>query len=346
MTRMISIIVPVYNEEKYLPQCLDSLVNQTYRGIEIICINDGSTDRSLEILKRYAEKDERIKVICQENQGLSEARNAGMANAHGEWMMFVDSDDWLEQDCCERIMNGAEGNDLVFFSYIREFKNSSAQKYIFDEQERVFSKETMDWLYERLIAPKGEELRDPSKLDSLSTAWGKCYRSDVIKEHGLTYVSTKEIGTEDLLFNVEYFKYARQARYVATPLYHYRKATLSTLSSLHKEGLEEKWQNMFERVKDIVTPLNRDELLTALERRKALCLFGLGLNIVFSGKGWRQEYRMLNDIVCSDWYTRAIAELDTSPMPLHWKYFYHSARHQHTWTVLLMLQMINVIINR
>lgn len=343
---MISIIVPAFNAEKYLPQCIDSLVNQTYKDIEIICVNDGSTDHSLEILKQYAEKDERIRIICQENQGLSEARNAGIANARGEWMMFVDSDDWLELDCCEKLLNEADGNDLVFFSYIREFKNSSAPKYIFDEQPRGFSNKGMEWLYERLIAPNGEELRDPSKLDSLSTAWGKYYRSDFIKEHFLKFVSTKEIGTEDLLFNVEYFKYAHQARYVATPLYHYRKATLSTLSSRYKEGLEKKWTSLFQRIKDTVTPLNRQELLTALERRKALCLFGLGLNIVFSDNSWRQKNKMLDDIIRSDGYAQAVAKLDTRPMPLHWRCFYGMAKQKRTWAVLLMLEAMNRIIKR
>ena len=93
---MISIIVPVYNAAPYLPQCLDSLVNQTYRDIEIICVNDGSTDNSLDILKAYAERDSRILVIHQENQGLSDARNKGLKNARGEWVMFVDSDDWID----------------------------------------------------------------------------------------------------------------------------------------------------------------------------------------------------------------------------------------------------------
>lgn len=343
---MISLVVPVYNVESFLRQCLDSLVNQTYSDIEIICVNDGSTDGSLDILKQYAAKDARIKVVSQENQGLSEARNKGVDIAQGKWMMFVDSDDWLETDCCEKVMSVASDNDLLIFSYIREFKASSAFKNIFDEQPKVFSEKGMDWLYERLIAPNGEELRDPSKLDSLSTAWGKCYRSDIIKENCLTYVSTKEIGTEDLLFNVEYFKYVNQAQYIPTPFYHYRKAILSTLSSLYKEQLDKKWTRLFERIKEVVAPLNRNELIEALERRKALCLFGLGLNIVFSRKGWRQEYKMLNDIVCSNWYSKAIAKLDTTPMPLHWKCFYGSARHKQTWAVILMLKAMNKIIRR
>ena len=102
---MISIIVPVYNAAPYLPQCLDSLVNQTYRDIEIICVNDGSTDNSLDILKAYAERDSRILVIHQENQGLSDARNKGLENARGEWVMFVDSDDWIGTDCCKTLLS-------------------------------------------------------------------------------------------------------------------------------------------------------------------------------------------------------------------------------------------------
>ena len=98
---MISIIVPVYNTAPYLPQCLDSLVNQTYRDIEIICVNDGSTDNSPDILKAYAERDSRILVIHQENLGLSGARNKGLESARREWVMFVDSDDWIGTDCCK-----------------------------------------------------------------------------------------------------------------------------------------------------------------------------------------------------------------------------------------------------
>ena len=93
---LISIIVPVYNVSEYLPRCLDSLINQTYKNIEIILVNDGSTDNSLEICKKYAEKDLRIKVIDKENGGISSARNTGIAEASGEWIGFVDSDDYIE----------------------------------------------------------------------------------------------------------------------------------------------------------------------------------------------------------------------------------------------------------
>lgn len=344
---MISIIVPVYNVEKYLPQCLDSVIGQTYQDLEIICVNDGSTDGSLAILEQYAATDDRIKVVSQENQGPSEARNGGLEIAKGEWVMFVDSDDWLELNCCERIITQAEACELVFFSYTREFKTTSAPKYIFDQESRLFENTTVEWLFERLIAPKGTELHDPTKLDSLSTVWGKLYRTDIIKNNAIGFTSTKVTGTlEDLVFNGKYFNHIHRAQYVPDCLYHYRKTKSDSVAYSFKPDLCNQWLHVFNEIGKCSDAMKHSWMPEALERRKALCLFGLGLNIVFSNEGWRKGYRMLNDIVCSDWYQAAIAKLDTNPMPLHWKYFYYSARHRHTWIVLLMLKAINIIINR
>ena len=107
---LISIIVPVYNVEKYLAECLDSLINQTYQYIEIICVNDGSVDNSKSILEEYASKDYRIKIINQNNQGLSAARNPGMREASGKYIMFVDSDDWIDLCTCKEAVISAEKN--------------------------------------------------------------------------------------------------------------------------------------------------------------------------------------------------------------------------------------------
>lgn len=107
----VSIIVPVYNVEKYLKRCLDSLVNQTLKDIEIICVNDGSTDGSLAILNEYVRNDDRIVVINQENSGQSVARNRGIDVAKGEYIGFVDSDDWVCEDYFERLHNSAIQNN-------------------------------------------------------------------------------------------------------------------------------------------------------------------------------------------------------------------------------------------
>lgn len=100
----ISIVVPCYNVEQYLPMCIDSIINQTYKNLEILLVDDGSPDRCGEICDEYAKKDDRIKVFHKKNSGLAAARNTGQDAATGFAMMFVDSDDWLEPDCCEKAL--------------------------------------------------------------------------------------------------------------------------------------------------------------------------------------------------------------------------------------------------
>lgn len=126
----VSIIVPVYNVEKYLERCLDSLINQSFHDIEILAINDGSTDRSLEILKKYESTDNRIKIINNSNVGVSETRNIGIMESKGEFIVFVDSDDWIDKDMIEKMYKFMvnEKSDMVISTYIREFGDHSRER--------------------------------------------------------------------------------------------------------------------------------------------------------------------------------------------------------------------------
>jgi len=123
---LITVIVPVYNTEKYLDRCITSIINQTFRDIEILLINDGSTDNSLKILLEYAKKDKRVRIINQVNKGLSAARNTGIKVANGAYILHVDSDDWIEPDMCEAMYNEAKKYDAdivtshVYFDYPRK----------------------------------------------------------------------------------------------------------------------------------------------------------------------------------------------------------------------------------
>ena len=133
----ISIIVPVYNVEKYLPKCLDSLINQTFKDIEIICVNDGSTDDSLSVLKDYAKKDNRIVIIDKENSGPSACRNIGIEKATGEFIQFVDSDDWIEPETCEICYQKAIEHhvDMVSFNAVMINKTKITPLYYYNNKE-------------------------------------------------------------------------------------------------------------------------------------------------------------------------------------------------------------------
>ena len=121
----VSVIVPVYKVEKYLKKCIDSILNQTYRDLEVILVDDGSPDQCGTICDRYGREDSRVHVIHKENGGLSDARNTGVERASGEYILFVDSDDYIEPELVEKTVKAAEktGCDLVMFDYIREEEN-------------------------------------------------------------------------------------------------------------------------------------------------------------------------------------------------------------------------------
>ncbi len=112
----VSLIIPVYNTEKYLRQCLDSVISQTFKEFECICINDGSTDNSLPILQEYINKDIRFKLIDKKNEGVSVARNTGIQNATGKYIVFIDSDDWITKDYIEVLYNTIEKYDCDLVS--------------------------------------------------------------------------------------------------------------------------------------------------------------------------------------------------------------------------------------
>lgn len=205
----VSIIIPVYNMEKYLRQSLDSVINQTLQDLEIICINDGSCDSSLEILKEYAEKDNRIKIINQENQGQGIARNNGIEIATGEYLGFVDPDDWIEPDMYEKAYKTLKDNNLDFveISFAKHYEN------------KVVKKET------RLPIPNKKiynTLDYPSFIfnNDKMTACDKVYKTDFIKKNNIRF--RKGQFAEDQIFVVKVRCLAKKSLYINEALYHYR----------------------------------------------------------------------------------------------------------------------------
>ncbi len=184
----ISVIVPVYNVEPYLPQCLDSLIEQTFKDIEIICVNDGSTDGSLNILNHYAAKDSRIKVIDKPNGGVSSARNSGLDAAQGEYISFVDSDDWLKRNAYEEIIMSAKKHvDMVIFGYY-EFLEGNLTETGAKKVLKQFEQEKIP--FEKLV------------LNFCNSIWDKIYRRDFLQKNHLRFQEHLIIA-EDGFFNLQ-----------------------------------------------------------------------------------------------------------------------------------------------
>ena len=194
---LISAIIPVYNAERYLAQCLNSVINQTYTNLEIICVNDGSKDDSLKILQKYARNDPRVQILDKENAGVSSARNDALKLASGDYIMFVDSDDWVERSTCETAFHAMHtySSDIVMWSYVSETETRSFPKVIFPETTVFEKEEVRTKLHRRFVGAIGEELSHPELADSLCPVWGKLYKRSLIEKSGARFVDLTEIGT-------------------------------------------------------------------------------------------------------------------------------------------------------
>lgn len=247
MDVMISIIVPIYNVENYIEKCIESLVSQSFENIEIILVNDGSTDNSLDICYKYSRIYSKIKVFTQENSGLSPTRNKGIKEAVGKYILFVDSDDWIDSITCEVLFKHATqyNLDAVLFSSVSEYSNNQIYKPLYDEKDTVFDtqKSVREFVFKKMIGLENNQLKYPHLIDRYISAWGKLYSTKIIKENSIFFKSLKEVPSEALLFNMEYFYYCNKASYINKYFYHYRRDNQDSITKKYKEDLIKKWSN-------------------------------------------------------------------------------------------------------
>lgn len=339
---MISIIVPVYNVENYLETCLNSLIGQTYRDIEIICVDDGSQDKSGYILSDYAKKDSRIKVITQKNEGIASARNRGLKEVRGEWIMFVDSDDWIDATVCDKALSLAtkHNSDVVLWSYTRELTTGKSTPRPLLNKDKLFDEKNIRSLHRQIVGPVDAELSDPSLLHSWGTVWGKLYSRDVIRK--VQFTDIKIVGSaEDVLFNIEVFTHVKRAFYINEPMYHYRKTRRSLTGSYNKH-LNERWINLYTEMQNVIASYNLSpDFYTALNSRIALGLIGQGLNECKSTLNPRSKIDKIRHIITQEHYQSAISELPLKYFPPHWYLFFWSAKNSKASILYILLAIMN-----
>lgn len=218
----ISIVIPVYNVENFLVKCLDSVVKQTYQDIEIIIVNDGSTDQSYSILQRYLVKDKRIKVINQENQGLSAARNVGMENVSGEYVWFVDSDDYIAIDACEKIVDKLNSKpfDLLFLGRYRVWDKCKLYDRVSWEGEKIETGE------QYLLGAVAHNIFTAS-------ACNKIIKTSLLKEYNIYF--EQGVLYEDLYFVFKCLLHADCVTTLEQALYFYRQNRQDSIINTIKE---------------------------------------------------------------------------------------------------------------
>lgn len=220
---VVSVIIAVYNAERYLDKCISSLCRQTYPKLEIILVDDGSTDSSASLCDQWLEKDVRIKVIHQNNTGVSAARNKGIEVASGEFIVFLDSDDWLEPDFLKELLEAYRPSDFVLTGYMMDFGEGKKQiKRLYSKKEGncyLAGRDVLALYYKNLLNP----------------IWNKLYEREVIDKNVLSFREDMDLG-EDIVFNLDYLKHVHgRICIINQPLYHYVCVEDSTLGSRYHE---------------------------------------------------------------------------------------------------------------
>ena len=259
---MLSIIVPVYQAENYLKDCLDSILKQTYTDFELILVDDGSTDSSPEICDSYAILDSRVRVIHQNNGGQAYARNVGLEHAKGQYVGFVDNDDVVLDNLFNVLVDNSQkvDADISAVSYIRIDEDGNKEHVKHTHNEYIY------FNYDGV-----KEILERDKLDIY--VWTKIYKKEFLDVNNIRFESGR--SDEDILFNFKAFTLSKISIFQDTPLYIYRYRMFSTSGSFKEKFVKDYLKNTWYRVNKIekYTEINYPQLMYLAKRQKIIyCL--------------------------------------------------------------------------
>ena len=226
----ISVIVPIYNTASFLEKCIISLIEQTYENFEILLIDDGSTDNSFSICQKYADKCSKIRIFKKKNGGLSSARNYGINQARGEYLTFLDSDDWFENTMLEKMLEKYKDYNLevIIQGFQVDFENDGSSYLQVFEKNKIFK---LDRIY--------EGIRYIEQSGLFNSSCNKLYKRKIIEQNTIYFEEGQE-PAEDLLFNCNYFKYVHSIGCIKNPGYHYIKRNQVSLTVIYMPNYEKR----------------------------------------------------------------------------------------------------------
>lgn len=343
---LVTVVLPVYSVENYINRCVESVVNQTYKNLEILMIDDGSPDNCPAICDAWAEKDNRIRVIHKVNEGLSMARNTGIEEAQGKYIFFLDSDDYVEDNliaCCVEIAEKTVAQ-IVVYGYDRIDKDG---KVLVSSVPELPSLVMRGDEIRRFTIPclAGPMLKDGKKYHIVSSAWGAMYSLDTIRKHNFRFVSEREIISEDIYSNLVFYQYIDCIAIIPTVFYHYCENNAQSLTRLYNPNRFELNKYFYLQVINLC-----DELCYSEQTKKNLSNQTLS-NIIASIKqivnsGFpKQKTRTLIQVILNDDVTRKVLNdydinLDRS---IFRKTLIICMKHRYVNFILIMFKIKNLL---
>ncbi len=341
----ISIIIPVYNVEKYIERCVGSLISQTLDELEIILVDDSSTDSSLEICKRLAESDSRIRVIHKENEGAGKARNAALEIARGEYIGFVDSDDFVEPDMFKTLYEKAEkyGSDLVMSGVLFvngnmfSKKGERVSKSYFEKDTHFESDEELKGLRMGIIGAKPEDADDSKYGMSI---WKNLFRAEIIKENNITFESEREILSEDALFMIDYISHIKKATGIKEAFYNYYRNEASISKSYKKDRFEKSLIFVSQVEKRFLKDIPKSEYRIYIYRFwQAMCRVLCSQEIMYAAANnirYSKLKERLKAICTNPLTTEALKSYPLSTLPLKQRIFAYGVK----WKLYRVLKIL------
>lgn len=310
----ISIIVPVFNTEKQLDRCIKSLINQTYEKIEIILIDDGSTDKSLDRCLSFKQQDSRIVVIHQENSGVSSARNRGIEEAKGDFIAFVDSDDWIDGNVCETFFDAYQKNncDLFCYSAVYHKKRGAISSYLFPNDIDILTPEQKQELQRKVFTPYAPDFGYNVNTRFAGSACGKFYKASVLKQNLLVF-STQTIISEDCLFNIYAIDYFERICFSKQVFYHYQISSNSA-QNRYRPNSDRNFSVVIKQIQKWLKETNKNQqFIDSANCLFVHYLFGILKEDIFhrdNRLSWINRKNLLNQVLKMPEYSVALQSIN------------------------------------
>lgn len=346
---LISFIVPVYNAEAYLEECVESLLQQTYNQIEVLLVNDGSTDGSADLCDSFAAKDSRVRVFHKENGGVHTARNLGIHEAKGDYLMLVDADDWIDKETIARAVEviHRDAPDIVRFTYVRELEHAASPKYNTFVKEGLSVGEECQKVFRQTMGLIGAEWAHPENFNFLAASWTSVIKKALIVDHNVEFLPRDPVGSfEDGLFNLKLMRHVSRFYYLNEPFYHYRKTNVAACTANYRKDYLKKQCYLFEQLMQIAEEGNDPLLKDAFYNRVVFSNLELCLNVLKSNHGAAVQYGEIREILNNSLHRQAADYICLKHYSLKWKIYFFFIKYRMTLFVYLMTKAIRFLQKR
>lgn len=322
---MISIIVPIYNvEEELLKKCIESLINQTFKNIEIILVNDGSDEYVQRICMHYSQFDKRIKLINKKNGGVSSSRNIGLDNSQSKYIMFLDGDDWLEFDCLDKCYKLSKYKyDLIYFNYYKNYKYKQKKIYVGNVENSIY------------------------KMPIIGSSCMKLYSRSIIDN---VRFNEKLKNGEDVDFNFKAFKNVKNPKFLNEYFYHYEIRNNSAVRAFKNDMIknyEDTLNSIFKEVN-----LNNEEELNSYYSFCAICFIMICSNYIFSFKNlnsYKSKVECTKNVLSKNVFSNMLLNIDKIELPISRKIIIYFSKYNMIfliYIVVLLKNLMNKLLNR